>query len=181
VASTADSLFAIAQELLAKSAAILAATPAGAPANQYVAHGPPAYDCPDSLIVNTGTIGYGPFARGPSTGTAAIDPKSFVVPVVPLTVTALRCVNQQAMPSGGVAIRPAKITAVQADAQVVYRDGWSLWCGLRKATRENTLFAGFPCRFYDMSGALPVSPEGGALGWAIDVVVQLDGFDPAGA
>lgn len=179
--STSDSLFSIATELLARSTAILAGTPAGAPTNQYVAHGPPAYDCPDSLIVNVGTIAYGPFSRGPSTGTAAPDPKSFVVPIVPLTVTLLRCVNRQAMPSGGVQVRPATLTAIQADAQIVYRDGWSLFCGLRKGYRDGTLFAGFPCRFYDMTGALPVAPEGGALGWTLDVLVQLDGFDPAGA
>jgi hypothetical protein len=181
VPSNADSLYGLAAELLAKSAAILAASVNGAPTNQYVAHGPPAYDCPDSLIVNTGAVAYGPFARGPSQGTAVLDPKSHVVPLVPLTVTVLRCVNQQAMPSGGVAIQPAKLAAVQADAQKVYRDGWSLFCGLRKMNRDGTLFAGFPCRFYDMTGALPVSPEGGALGWTLDVIVQLDGFDPAGA
>jgi hypothetical protein len=180
VPSTSDSLFAVATELLAKSAAILAGTPAGAPANQYVAHGPPAYDCPESLIVNTGALSYGGFRRSGETSYTE-DPKMHVVPIAPLTVTVLRCVNRQAMPSGGLAITPASLAAIQADAQIVYRDGWSLFCGLRKAYRDGTLFSGFPCRFYDMSDALPVAPEGGALGWTLDVVVQLDGFDPAGA
>lgn len=178
--SNADSLYGIAAELLASAAAILAGTAAGAPTNQYVAHGPPAYDCPDSLIVHAGPLQWGDFSRG-AQGSPRVDPKMFVVPVVPLTITALRCVNRQAMPSGGVAIRNAQLAAINADAQKVYADGWSLFIGINKRYRAGTLFAGYPCRVFEVDGALPVSPEGGALGWTLDVHVQLDGFDPPGA
>lgn len=180
MASTADSLYQVAVELLSRSAAILAATPAGAPTNQYVAHGPPAYDCCDSLIVHAGTLQYGDFSRG-ATGSPRVDARFPVVPVVPLTITALRCVNQQAMPQGGVQIKPAQLASIAADAQKVYRDGWSLLCGIYKMQREQTLFAGYPCRVFEVDGVLPISPEGGCLGWSLDVHVQLDGFDPAGA
>lgn len=178
--STADSLYGIAAELLSKSAAILAGTPAGAPKNQYVSHGPPAYDCCDSLIVNTGALAYGSFHRG-SDLTSANDPKMHVVPYVPLDVTALRCVNRQAMPQGGTQLRGVDLAAINSDAQVVYRDGWSLFCGLRNAYVNGTLFAGYPCRAQEISDALPISPEGGCLGWTVSVLVQLDGFAPAGA
>ena len=178
MASNADSLYGIAAELLAKSAAILAALPQGAPANQYVAHGPPAYDCPDSLIVNTGALGYFDYTRGLN---ARNDPKMPVVLVAPLSVTVLRCVNEQAMPAGGAAIRNAKISAIQADAQRIYSDGWALFVGINQAYDDGSLFAGHPCRPFEISQALPISPEGGALGWQIDVIVQLDGYDVAGA
>lgn len=178
MASNADSLYGIAAELLAKSAAILAALPAGAPKNQYVAHGPPAYDCPDSLIVNTGMLGYSDYTRGLN---ARTDPKMPLVLVAPLTLTVLRCVNQQAMPSGGVQIRPALLAAIQADAQKVYADGWALFVGINQAYQDGSLFAGHPCRPFEISGGLPVSPEGGALGWTLDVIVALDGYAVPGA
>lgn len=183
MASNADSLYAVAAELLAAAASILAGTPAGAPANQYVAHGPPAYDCCDSLIVSVGTLQYGNFSRAPRNSQAPgyVDPRAMVVPIVPLAITVLRCANKQALPSGGLAVRNASLAAINSDAQIVYRDGWSLFCGINKMTRGQTLFAGLPCRAFEIDGALPISPEGGCLGWTLDLNVQLDGFDPAGA
>lgn len=180
MASNQASLYAAAAELLAAATTILAGTPAGAPTNRYVAHGPPAYDCCDSLIVHAGALQYGDFSRG-ATGSTRIDPRAMVVPIVPLTITVLRCANQQAMPGGGIVIRPAQLAAIQADAQKVYADGWSLFNGIAKMTRDQTLFAGLPCRTFEVDGVLPVSPEGGCLGWTLDLHVQLDGFDPPGA
>lgn len=177
MASNQGSLYAAAAELLAAATTILAGTPAGAPTNRYVAHGPPAYDCCDSLIVNAGTLQYGSYTRG---ATLVPDPRMPVVPMIPLTITVLRCVNRQAMPEGGTAIRPAALTAIQADAQKVYADGWSLFCGINKMTRDGALFAGLPCRPFEIDGALPVSPDGGCLGWTLNVLVALDGFDPPG-
>lgn len=176
-----DSLFAAATGLLVAAAQILDGTPAGAPAVQYVAHGLPAFDCPNSLIVTVGPMAYGDYRRSVAPGTIS-DPRFPVVPIVPFTVTALRCVNAQAMPqaaAGGV--RPADVAKVQADAEIVYRDGWSLFCGLQKLYRENRLFEGYPCRAFEIDSVIPVSPEGGCLGWTVTVQAQLDGFDPPGA
>lgn len=180
MANTQDSLFTAASGLLAAGVAILAGTPAGAPKHQYVAHGLPAFDCPDSLIVSVGTLQYGDFASG-ATDALTRDPRMHVVPIVPLTLIALRCVNAQAMPQGGVTLRNAQAAKIQADAEIVYRDGWSLFNGIHQMQRAGTLFAGYPCRAFEIDGVLPVSPEGGTLGWMLDVHVQLDGFDPPGA
>lgn len=179
MASSATSLYGIAAELLAKSAAILAGTPAGAIGTKFVCHGPPAYDCPNQLTVHAGPITYGPERQG-AEGSVIFDPKMHVVIIVPLTVTALRCVRTAAMPQGGTAISGAVASAIDADAQVVYADGWSLFCGLRNAQMNGTLFAGWPCRPFEVTDALPISPDGGVLGWAITVTIQLDGFDPPG-
>lgn len=180
MASNSDSLYGIAAELLTRAAAILAGTPAGAPANQYVSQGPPAYDCCNLLTVHAGVLVYGGFRRG-ADGTIQPDPRMHVVPTVPLTITVLRCANQQALPSGGLQIQNAKLAAINQDSQVVYRDGWCLFNGINKAQRDGSLFAGWPCRPFEIDGALPLSPDGGCLGWTLDVHVALNGFDPAGA
>lgn len=176
--STADSLYGIAAELLAKSVAILAATTAGAPANQYVSHGEPPYDCCDTLTVHVGMLRYGAFKLGADESTGVRDPKMPVVPVLPLVVTALRCMR--AMPQGGLQISLPTPAVMAADAQAVYSDGWSLFCGIGNAFRAGSLFAGYPCRPFEVDPALPVAPEGGCLGWTLTVQVALDGFDPPG-
>jgi hypothetical protein len=85
------------------------------------------------------------------------------------------------MPQGGLQFHEPQVAAMLSDAQKVYEDGWSLFNGIRKLVNANTLFAGYPCRIWDISDTIPVAPEGGALGWMLTVRVQLDGFDPPGA
>jgi hypothetical protein len=177
--SDSESLYGAAGSLLTVAAAILGATPAGAPSRQFVAHGPPAFDCCDTLTVHAGMIRYADFRRSPPDGTGGMnDPKMHVVPYVPLVVTSLRCANAQ--PSGGLQVNLPSPAALSADSQVVYRDGWSLYIGLNEANRNQTLFAGWPCRAFEIDGALPISPDGGCLGWSVTVNVQIDGFDVAG-
>lgn len=175
--STADSLYGIASELLATAVAILAGTAAGAPANQYVSHGPPAYDCPNTVAVNAGMIQYAPnLQKGPG---GIFDPRMDVQILVPLTITALRCAT--ALPQGGAVITLPTAAKINADAQMVYADGWSLFCGVRNANRDGTLFTHWPCRVLEIDSAIPIAPEGGVLGWSLTLHIQLDGFDPVGA
>jgi hypothetical protein len=177
--SDSESLFGAANQLLIVAAAILAQTPAGAPTRQFVSHGPPAFDCCDTLCVHAGLIQYADFRRSPPDSAGGMnDPKAHVVPYIPLVVTALRCANAQ--PSGGLQVTLPTAAALSLDAQVVYRDGWSLYIGLNEANRNGTLFTGWPCRAFEIDGALPISPDGGCLGWAVGVNVQIDGFDVAG-
>lgn len=178
--TSATSLYAIAAELLTRSAAILAGTAAGAPDTQFVSQGPPPYDCPNQLTVHAGIIQYGNFRAG-AEGTTIRDPKMHTVIMVPLTITALRCARPGALPQGGIEILNADPAQIQADAEAVYADGWSLFCGINKLYRDGSLFAGFPCRPFEVDAALPISPDGGMLGWALTLHVQLDGFDPPGA
>lgn len=177
--STATSLYDLAAELLAVASGILAATPSGVPAAKYVSQGPPAIDCPNQLTVHAGIVAYAQdLSRGGADG--IIDPRFPVVPMVPLTITAMRCASKQALPSGGAQLKLPQITAIQADAKVCYIDAWSLFNGLRRAQREGTLFAGYPCRKFDIGGCIPLAPEGGALGNMVTLEVQLDGYDAAG-
>jgi hypothetical protein len=178
VTSNSGSLYGIAAELLAKSAAILAGTAAGAPSNQYVSHGEPPYDCCDTLTVHVGMLRFGSFKLGADGSTGVRDPKMPVVPVVPLVVTALRC--QRAQAQGGLQITLPSPSLMAADAATIMADGWSLFCGINNAQRAGSLFAGYPCRPFEVDPALPVAPEGGCLGWTLSVQVALDGFDPAG-
>lgn len=180
MASTATSLYDLAAELLTVAAGILAATPSGAPAAKYVSQGPPAIDCPNQLTVHAGLVAYAQDLSRGGRDSAIIDPRFPVVPMVPLTITAMRCVSKQAMPSGGVQMRDPQLTAIQADAKVCYIDAWSLFNGLRRAQREGTLFAGYPCRKFDIGGVIPLAPEGGALGNMVTLEVQLDGYDADG-
>lgn len=176
--TNASSLYGAAAELLAKAVSILAGTPGGAPANQYVSHGPPAYDCCSTVTVHVGQLNMGPFRRG-AEGTTIFDPlQTNVVPTVPLVITALRCASAQ--PQGGMQISLPAAAKIAEDAALVYADGWSLFIGVNKAFRDNTLFSGFPCRPFQVDPAIPISPEGGCLGWAISLQVALDGFDPPG-
>ncbi len=172
--STATSLYDLAAELLAASAAILATTTAGAPTVQYVSAGPPAYDCCDQLTVDVGIIGYGPFNADVIAGDAYARLTEDVVTLVPLNVTHLRCAN--ARPSGGVKVTLPQVAKMTQDAQTVYEDGWVLWNGLRGAARSGSLFTGTPCRIFALSGANVIAPDGGCLGYAVSLVVELDGY-----
>lgn len=174
--SDADSLYAVAHELLEVAAAILATTPAGAPTIQFVSHAPPPYDCCDTLAVHVGMIEYRTLRRG-ALGANVLDPRVPVVPVVPLTITALRC--QTAVPTGGLQIDLPTAAQISADAQVLARDGWALFNGIGNAYRDGSLFAGFPCRVADVDALMPVAPEGGCLGWLLMVSVDLDGYTPS--
>jgi hypothetical protein len=176
MASTAASLYDLASELLGVSAAILAGTSSGAPTWQVITQGPPPYDCTDMLAVSVGTIAHDP-NLGRLQGVIR-DNRVMVVPIVPMTVTVLRCAS--AVPTGGVAIDLPTVAQILADSEKVYQDGWSLFCGLNGLYRSEQLFSGYPCRVFAVDGALPIAPEGGALGWGITLHVQLDGFDPPG-
>lgn len=175
--SDAESLYDVAHELLVKAAAILDTTPAGAPTIQFVSHAPPPYDCCDTLAVHVGVVEYRTLRRGALSGTGAPDPRVPVMPQVPLTITALRC--QTAVPTGGIQIDLPTAAQINADAQVVARDGWALFNGIGNAYRDGTLFEGFPCRVADVDALMPVAPEGGCLGWLLMVSVDLDGYTPA--
>lgn len=172
--STASSLYDLAAELLTQSAAILATTTAGAPTVQYVSAGPPAYDCCDQLTVDVGIIGYGPFNADVVAGDAYARLTEDVVTLVPLNVTHLRCAN--AKPAGGIRMGTPAHTKMTLDAQTIYEDGWVLWNGLRGAARTGALFSGTPCRPFALSGASVIAPEGGCLGYAVSLVVELDGY-----
>ena len=170
------SLYALAHELLLRCATLLAATPNGAPDDQYVSHGPPAFDCCNLLAVHAGVIGYAPLSRAPEGG--KLDPRVPVVPRVPLVVTVVRCAT--GLPEAGIEARGADPAKLDADAQVTYSDGWTLMNGLYNAYKANTLFPGFPCRVADLDSAQALPPGGGCIGWTIVLTVDLDGFTPTG-
>lgn len=176
----ASSVYALAVELLTASQQIIAATPGGPLTNAYISHGPPAYDCPDMLTVHVGVLQYAPqIRRQAPTAPPQPDPKMPVVLVVPLTITALRCAH--AVPDGSLELALPTGDATASDAEKVYADGWSLMNGIRKKILNGSLFPGHPCRIWDFDNVTPVAPEGGALGWMMNLYVALDGFDPVGA
>lgn len=171
------SLYGLAGELLTVAASILDTTPAKAPAVQFVCHGPPPYDCCGFVAVAAGPITYAAFSRGSITmGGRTADPRMPVDPNIALVVYVLRCASAQ--PQGGLQITLPQAAAISKDAEVAAADGWSLWNGLRNRQRAGTLFAGWPCRVFDIDNALPLAPDGGCLGWAVTLNVGLDGYTP---
>ena len=107
-------------------------------------------------------------------GALAPGVECITVTLVGLRVTLTGCVPPPR--SDG---RPPKPAEINTASDGLYRQGWTLWCGLRARVKAGTLFGEQqPKRYIDIGPLLPVPDQGGTAGWPTDVVVGLDP-DPA--
>lgn len=151
----------------------LATTIGGLPECAYISPGPPAWDACPCLIV---------YAGGPAVGDTfplqpALAPLHRVqlerqVNLVPLTAIILRC--QPAIDENGILPQPEENAAA---AREVLEDAWALWNHLRAAKSAATLFAPKE-REFSLEPGIAYNPQGAAVGAAITVRTQLDGYTP---
>lgn len=168
-----DDLYLALEEFFEVCKTALAATDAGLPECRYLAAGPPAWDACPCLI------GY---AGGPAVGDTfplqpALAPMHRIqlerqVNLVPLTAIALRC--QPEIDDNGTLPTPQEQAAA---AKTVLQDVWALWNHLRAAKSSAALFAPKE-REFSLEPGIAYNPQGAAVGAAITVRTQLDGYTP---
>lgn len=110
-------------------------------------------------------LGRGPLAAGGNQTTAR-------VPTARFTVVFAMCVDVWGDEQGN-APEPDDLTAQALNHMTA---GWVLMCGVQHAVARDELFA--QCRYYALGDLTPLSVQGNSAGWAFDVTIQVDGFDP---
>lgn len=175
VASTADTLQDLQLELLAYCAASLDQLPAGAPARQYVAVGPPALDC-EQLTVHCLQVGEG--TTSPSTTPLDRFRRGVTVPRIDLAFLVVTVVRDcYPGPTGRELSKPPEVADLLAAAAVINADGWQLWNSVPAALAAGELWGA--CHFTGWEPLQPIPPSGAIAGWTFPMQVQLDGFSPA--
>lgn len=162
------------EEFYAVCKTALASTDGGLPDCNYIAAGPPAWDSCPCLIV---------WAGGPAVGNTfplqpALAPMHRVqlerqVNLVPMTAISLRC--QPLIDEHGHLPSPEEHAAA---ARLVLEDAWALWNHLRAAKSAGTLFAPKE-REFSLEPGVAYNPQGAAVGAAITVQTQIDGYTPS--
>lgn len=168
MASTITSLYDAAAALLAAAVAALDLTDARAPARFYVSDGPVALDC-EQVTVEVAGIGQADTAPQSPFLEPGRRPLIASLGLVALKITATRCV-----PVVSDSGRPPSVAAIQASAQKVLADGWSIWNYLHQQIRDGALFPG--CQGVFIDPAQPIGTSGGVGGWTLTVRVPLDGI-----
>lgn len=151
----------------------LAETASGCPECAYISPGPPAWDSCPCLIVYSGgpTVG-DTFPLQPALAPLHRIQLERQVNLVALTAIALRC--QPIIDEGGRLPSPDEQAAA---AREVLEDAWALWNHLRAAKTAGTLFAPRE-REFELTPGIAYNPQGEAVGAAITVRTQLDGYTP---
>lgn len=170
MASTLDSLYGLAVDLLTAATDALDATTAGAPDRRFVSYGLPALDCCGELSVWVQSIQQG--------STAPLLP-----PLEPghrvfhgsRNLPALHLIASRCVTGPDTSGNPPSPTVIQAEARTVITDGWALWNGIQKRIRAKNLFPGGGCSEYFIDGLIALDPSGGCAGWQMVVRFGLDG------
>lgn len=167
----ATDLFDLAAEWLACLEAAVASTPGGAISETWVSADPPVIDCAPMLSVHTtGDV------EAPTNPTGPLQdgqrPTLFAVHFIGLVATVIRCAP--VVQENGTA--PTTVEKETAANQTM-SDLWACLNFTRQMHRKGLLFAspsGKRELFIDPQVVVPSS--GGAVGWAIPIRVQLDGY-----
>lgn len=175
VASTVDTLYDLAAELLGFCAAALDTLPAGAPARQYVAIGPPALDC-EQLTVHVFQVGEA--TTSPLTPALERFERAVKTPRVNLVFMVVTIARDcYPGPTGKNANRPPEPADLNAAARTISADGWLLWNVLPAALRAGELWGS--CNLTGWEPLQPIPPSGLIAGWTFPLQVKIDGFAPA--
>lgn len=169
-------LFAAASAVLDVSAQSLDSLTAhglsGAPARRYVAPGLPAFDC-EQLTVYAALLSEAPtspLSPAPQSGSRQTSGR---VNVASFLVSVVRC----DIPVSGDRGAPS-VDGLEAAAEQIYGDGWSVWNGLWWSFRNGLLLGDDRCSIRSMTAGHPLDPQSGFGGWNVELKVQLPGFNP---
>lgn len=170
--TNADTLYELAEHLLAQTLNALATTPDGAPVRSYVSSGEPAYDCEQVTVHQAPLVKAATDLNG-GTGATNINARRSSVNLVTFIVCVVRCarvVSASANLPGSVQI--------DSDAHVVMRDQWVVWNYLQQRVRDETLFPDGDSRTrptnFGPSGPFPT--QGGVCGFRMAVTVEIGGY-----
>jgi hypothetical protein len=174
VASTVDTLYDLAAELLGFCAAALDTLPAGAPDRQYVSIGPPALDC-DQLTVHVLQVGEG--QTSPANTPLDRMRRGVTVPRIELSFMVVTIVREcYPGPTGKQLTRPPEVADLNAAARIISADGWLLYNAVPAALAAGELWGA--CNFTGWEPLQPIPASGNVAGWTFPMQVKIDGFSP---
>lgn len=174
VASTVDTLYDLAGELLGFAAAALDTITPGAPDRQYVAMSAPVLDC-EQLTVHVYQVGEG--ATDPGDSPLSRFERAVKFPRLDLSFMVLTLARDcYPGPTGANLTKPPSVADLNAAALSIMRDGWLLWNSIPAALRAGELWGS--CHFTGWEPLLPIPPSGKIAGWTMGLQVQIDGYEP---
>ena len=169
-------LQAVASEYLAACEQAVATAPGGAITRSYISPGIPSFDCPPELSVFVGGMTEG--ITKPVAPPLALGQRENItgsVNLVPLTCVVTRCIPTVA--SDGTFPTAA---AIEAAAVETNGDLWAIWNVVPALYRAGLIFTRPDAEqlllFFDPAAALAIG--GGVGGWAISILVEIDGYRP---
>lgn len=174
VASTVDTLYDLATELLGFCAAALDTLPAGAPDRQYVSMGAPALDC-EQLTVHVYQVGEA--VTSPNATPLDRMRRAVETPRLGLTFLIVTIARDcYPGPTGRNLDQPPDVVDLDAAARELSADGWLLWNVVPAALRAGELWGA--CHFTGWEPLQPLQPSGNIAGWTFPLQVQIDGYSP---
>jgi hypothetical protein len=172
-------LYDLCSDYLAACEQAVATTDGGAIARSFVSPGPAAIDCPDQLAVWSGgplEADTAPLSPPLQLGRRASPGESgHAVHLVNLTCLVTRCAPT--VKSGGEMPNPAEL---EAAGKQHLQDVWAIWNVVRALYRAGAVFTrddGIQRELF-FDGAIPLLPQGTAMGWQVPIRVQIDGYHP---
>lgn len=172
--STVSSMFDLADEYLAAIVAAMTSTTAGAPDRAWVAPGQPAWetDCAQACVFIPALTEEGTAPLGPPMQ-VGLRHKGNRVNLVSMAGFAVRCAdvseaNQQVY-------QPPFDATLSGQARAVYEDGWAIWNTVTAMVNDDTLFGG-RCGDVHFDLGNPLVPQGGLVGWQVNLRVELNGY-----
>ena len=169
MASTLQTPFTWAEQLLGIAETAVATTTGGPIGRAFVSAGLPALDCCPQLTVHTGSWGLLPtFATG------ALTPGHRrtvgAVRFVRYAVTVVRCSPTQ-HDNGDPPTEAEQASA----AALVNEDAFAIIDAVVAADYAGNLFGG-TCREFYFDGATSLDPQGGCVGWTVNFRASIDGL-----
>lgn len=164
-------LLAAMQEFFDACVEALETTVGGVPECRYISEGPPPWDTIPSLMVHT----VGPVLGDTLPLQPMLQPGHRVtvtgqVNLVGLTATILRCAT--VINDSGELPTPAEHLAVTT---LITQDVWAIWNVVKQKKRAGTLFAPKERELF-FAPSVAVNQQGGACGWQLTFVTELDGY-----
>lgn len=172
----AGDLFAAAQELLLATDEALELAPGGRIDAPFVSPGMPAFDFTPMLTVHAGGTQFADSAplQPPMQPLQRIHVGN--LDLVQLVITVTRVVPVINVDSGGAIVGFPTPSEMEASAERIFGDLWTIWNHLKTKYRAGDLFDGAPREFV-FNAAHSVHAQGGHGGWEIPVLLQLGGYN----
>lgn len=144
----------------------------GAPARRLITIGAPAFDFDSCAMLAVSVM--------PSVRLGQAGDQSDVgrgVACLTMTLAELRVTLIGCIPSIDDAGRSPSAAAITAASTPLLGQGWVMWCGLHNLRRSGILFPpSVPGddRVVSIGPLTAIDAQGGALGWFVSVLVQID-------
>lgn len=167
-------MYQIAEDFLNAIVDAMATTDAGTPDRSFVAPSQPVFEtnCAQAAVQVLSLTEEGTRDTSPAMQPGLRHARGRVN-LVGMVGYAIRCAD---ISEGNQNVyQPLFDATLSGQAKAVYQDGWAIWNYVTAAIRANILFQG-PCGDVHFDGGVPMTAQGGLVGWQFTVRAELAGY-----